>query len=75
MGAALDQEGVVPPTDPLQPVEEIADQLDLEILDPLEAHVLDRGPLMQVPVGPSVTSVIIPRCPSTDSSRCARLID
>jgi hypothetical protein len=44
--AALDQERVVFPTDPLQAVEEIADQVDLEVLDPLERHVFDRGPLM-----------------------------
>jgi hypothetical protein len=44
--AALDQERVVFPTDPLQAVEEVADQIDLEVPDPLEAHVLDRGPLV-----------------------------
>jgi hypothetical protein len=44
--AALDQERVVFPTDPLQAVEEISDEFDLEVLDPLEAHVLDRGPLV-----------------------------
>jgi hypothetical protein len=44
--AALDQERVVFPADPLQPVEEIADQFDLEVLNPLESHVLDRGPLV-----------------------------
>jgi hypothetical protein len=43
---ALDQERVVFPTDPLQAVEEVTDQLDLEVLDPMERHVLDRGPLV-----------------------------
>jgi hypothetical protein len=43
---ALDQERIVFPTDPLQAVEEIADQLDLEVIDALERHVLDCGPLV-----------------------------
>jgi hypothetical protein len=44
--AALNQERVVFPADPLQAVEEIPDEFDIEVLDTLEAHVLDRGPLM-----------------------------
>ena len=46
VGAALDQEGVAPPADPLQSVEEVADELDLVVLDPLEPHVADDGPLV-----------------------------
>jgi hypothetical protein len=46
MRAALDQERVVLPPDPLQAVEEVVDQVDLEVVDSLEGHVLHRGPLV-----------------------------
>jgi hypothetical protein len=49
MGAALDQVGIGLASDPLQTFEEVTDELDLEIFDPLECHVLDRGPLVASP--------------------------
>jgi len=46
VSAALDQEGVLLASDPLETVEEVADEFDLVVVDFLEAHVLDDGPLM-----------------------------
>jgi len=46
VGAALDQVGVVPATDQLEAVEEVADVGELEVLDALELQVGDRGPLV-----------------------------
>jgi len=39
VGAALDEEGVVAAAQELQPVEEVGDQLELVVLDPLELGV------------------------------------
>ena len=45
------------PADLLEAVEEVPDELDLEVLDPLERHVLRHARSWQVPSGPRVTSL------------------
>jgi hypothetical protein len=46
VGAALDQEGVFAPTDQLEAAEEVQDELDLEVVDPLKGHVSADGALV-----------------------------
>jgi hypothetical protein len=51
VGAALDQEGVIAAADRLQAGEEVGGQLDLVVLDTLEAHIGGDRPLVTGALG------------------------
>jgi hypothetical protein len=52
MGAALDEEGVAAPADHLEADEEVRDQLDPVVLNPLESGVFANRPLVAGPLRP-----------------------
>ncbi len=52
MSAALDHEGVIAAADQLEPVEEVADELEAVVVDSLEGRLLANRPLMAGPLGP-----------------------
>jgi hypothetical protein len=46
VGAALDQKGAFVAADPLEAIEKVADELDLEVFDALKGHIPTDRPLV-----------------------------